>query len=307
MTGSFRNIERFPKSMSIDIPLDADGYLGRECPQKDCEGYFKIRPTTSKRAEGGSLHCAYCGHCGRMDSFWSKAQIEYAKSIALRMFTDALHKDLKSFEFEHKPQGLLGIGISLKVEPHRPVLIRHYQEESLETAVACENCGLEYSVFGVFAFCPDCGSHNSTAILKANMVLVAKQVALAKTLDDNALVAHLIEDALENCVSSFDGFGRELARLHSGQSSDPEKAKCMSFQNLERAARSVSTLFGVDLKSGLRSADWQTTHIAFMRRHLIAHKSGVIDQQYLKATGESASLLGRRVRIDAAQVDRGAL
>jgi hypothetical protein len=222
--------------------------------------------------------------------------------MAFRMFAEAVHKDLISFEFEHKPKGLLGIGISLKVNPGQPVPIRYYREAALETAVTCESCGLDYAVFGVFAFCPDCASHNSLVILKGNIALIEKQLELAKTLSDKALSSHLIEDALENCVSSFDGFAREVARLNASKAADPEKAKAMSFQNLERANRSLSALFGIDLKSNIPADDWRSAQIAFMKRHLIAHKAGVVDQQYLNETGDSTELLGRRVHVSVSDV-----
>ena len=42
-------------------------------------------------------------------------------------------------------------------------------EKQLETEVVCVNCTLRYSVYGVFAFCPDCGQHNSLQILDKNL------------------------------------------------------------------------------------------------------------------------------------------
>lgn len=41
-----------------------------------------------------------------------------------------------------------------------------------------------------------------------------------------------------------------------------------------------------------------------MRRHVIAHRGGVIDEQYLAETGEPAALRGRRVVVAVADVDR---
>jgi len=58
-----------------------------------------------------------------------------SQSVVLRKVTDALHSDLKSLEFEHKPQGLLGIGLSLKVQRSAPQPIRYYREKELETAI----------------------------------------------------------------------------------------------------------------------------------------------------------------------------
>ena len=65
-------------------------------------------------------YCPYCGHCGGGNTFFTSEQIEYAKSIVFRKVTEAIHKDLKSLEFENKPQGLFGIGISMKVKESAP-------------------------------------------------------------------------------------------------------------------------------------------------------------------------------------------
>jgi len=64
----------------------------------------------------------------------------------------------------------------------------------------------------------------------------------------------LIENALEDCVSAFDGFGRELCRVHAPQSLDPARATNMSFQSLARARTEVMNLFRVDLGSAVTSA-----------------------------------------------------
>lgn len=70
-------------------------------------------------------HCPYCGHSAAHDHFWTKEQIEYAKSLATRKITESIHIDLKKMEFDHKPKGAFGIGLSLKVKPGRgPALVR---------------------------------------------------------------------------------------------------------------------------------------------------------------------------------------
>jgi hypothetical protein len=66
-----------------------------------------------------------------------------------------------------------------------------------------------YAIYGVFGWCPDCGLHNSLQILTKNLELAKKELLLAKSADTE-LANHLIGDALENVVSAFDGFGREI-------------------------------------------------------------------------------------------------
>jgi hypothetical protein len=52
-------------------------------------------------------------------------------------------------------------------------------------------------------------------------------------------------------------------------------------------------MFGVDLETATNPSDWNVTHRVFMRRHLLADKTGVVDQPYLEK-------LARRLRSLAA-------
>lgn len=214
--------------MSISIPPDNKGYIGRECPE--CEHYFKITPGSGLKGENLPCHCPYCGHRAGQDQFFTQAQIEYAQSVAINKITGSFIKDLKSLKFNHRPKGRFGIGFSMKVNG-RPEPIRHYSELQLEEEIACDNCTLRYTVYGSFAFCPDCGRHNSVQILKKNLMLAEKQIALAYEVEPD-MATHLISDALENGVSAFDGFGRESCKVHAAKATDPRKAEKISFQNL---------------------------------------------------------------------------
>ena len=228
MSFQFRNLDRLGGKVSVTIPRDDEGYLGRECPQEACEGYFKVKPGTGLTGSDLPCHCPYCGHTSSSNDFWTKAQLEYAKSVVMRQVSAAVHKDLKSLEFDHKPKGLFGIGMSLKVKPGQPLPIRYYREEALETKVTCTSCTLDYAVYGLFGFCPDCGVHNSLQILGRNLDLVLKQLELADNQSDPELQRHLREDALENCVSAFDGFGREVCRAHASRScGSRSRRKCL--------------------------------------------------------------------------------
>ena len=111
---------------------------------EECSGYFKITPGTGVKGPA-PCHCPYCGHSGRSDTFTTQEQIEYAKSMVIRQVTDAIHQDLKSMEFDHRPRGGFGIGISMKVTQGTPHPIRHYREKELETEVVCDACTLRYA------------------------------------------------------------------------------------------------------------------------------------------------------------------
>lgn len=292
------NLRRLGSRIAVSIPNDADGYLVRECPK--CESYFKVTLGTGITTGEPQCRCPYCGEVGSPDAFWTPGQIEYARSVALNKITGAVLKDLKKLEFTSRPRGAFGIGFSMKVEG-RPHPIRRLHEPTLETEVVCDGCTLRYAIYGVFAYCPDCGRHNSLQILEKNLELAGKQLALAATLDGD-LSAQLVADALENGVSAFDGFGREACRVYSPKASDTAKASAISFQNLAGAQKNVLALFGIDLTTALDAADWTFACRCFQKRHLLAHKMGVVDDAYIKATGDTQATVGRKMPIPSEEV-----
>lgn len=294
------HMKRLGSEIRVSIPLDDKGMIGRECPQADCEGYFKIQPGTGLVGENLTCHCPYCGHTDDPKQFYTKAQVEYVKSAALHKITDALHKDLKALEFNHKPRGGFGIGVSMKAIG-KPAPVRYYREPQLETEVVCDHCTLRYSIYGVFGYCPDCRIHNSLQILDKNLQLIAKMLSLAET-QESSLAEHLVENALEDCVSAFDAFGRETCRVFASKATDPARAGEIRFQNIGGARDRVQQQFGVDFSVGSDAANWAQLRRAFAKRHLLAHTMGVVDEDYLQATGDSPSLLGRKVPITGAEV-----
>ena len=297
------HLRRLGDGISVPIAADENGFIGRECPQQACEGYFKIVLGTGLEGEGLPCHCPYCGHTGPQEDFCTEDQIEYATSVASRQITDAVYKDLKRLEFDHKPAGDFGLGFSMKVRPGRLTPIYHYREKQLETEVVCSSCTLRYAVYGVFAFCPDCGEHNSLQILDENLKVVEKILDLAAGVEA-AVAGNLIQNALEDCVSAFDGFARELCQVYSGKASRPVEAQRISFQNLDGAQVTLRKLFGIDLDAGISAAEWREVTASFQKRHLIAHKLGVVDQDYINKTGDRRAVVGRKVAIGASEVRR---
>lgn len=292
-------LERLDKTMKIPLNPDEGGYVGKEC--SECKGYFKVVPGTGLQGVT-DIYCPYCGYRGKQSEFVTSDQIEYAKSIYVRKVKEALYKDFKNLEFERKPRkGSFGIGISLKVDPGRPYPLHYYREKDLETHIECPQCTLKYAVYGIFAFCPDCGQHNSLQILKKNLEVATKMVKMAETVDED-LAKKLIENALEDCVSAFDGFGREVCRINASQSSSPEKVHKISFQNLDTTKENMNTHFGFDITQGVTSEEWNYAVICFQKRHLLTHKMGVIDDDYIRRSGDNATTVGHKVTITSNDV-----
>lgn len=286
---------------SIPMKNDEEGFFGRECPNEECLGYFKIELGTGLQGEDLPCHCPYCGHVGPHDTFWTQDQLEYARSAAMREVQKYVGDMLKRTFPPSRPRRGDFISITFQYKPGRPLPLYRYEEKQLETALVCSECGLRYAVYGVFAYCPDCGSHNSLQILEANLDLASKELELASTLE-GSLADQLVADALENGVSAFDAFGRELFRVNSGQATVPDEVARISCQNLERMKSRVSKLFGIDLTSPFTADEWRLLVQGFQKRHLIAHRMGVVDQTYINTSGDLRAVVGRKVDLDSEEV-----
>ena|SRR5438552_444975 len=119
---------------------------------------------------------------------------------------------------------------------------------------------------------------------------------------EKVLAEKLIENALEDCVSAFDGFGRELCRLHANRARNPARVEKMSFQNLEGAKTTFLDLFGMDLSADIVAEEWRAAVSGFQKRHLVTHKLGVVDQEYITKTGDARAVVGRKIGLDADEV-----
>lgn len=286
--------------IKVSLPTDKNGLISRECPK--CQGVFKIKLGTGLKGKNLPCHCPYCGYTKDMSQFNTPEQIEYAKSVAINEIMGALQSDIKEWgrELENSTKNsFMKMKIDYQSNPHQ---IQYYQEKQLETNITCEVCTLEYAIYGVFAFCPDCGTHNSIQILEKNMELVQKEITFADTVDDKEFSSHLIEDALENAVSAFDGFGRATSAAFADKSSDENQAKDISFQNIFTARKRVKTLFGIDFASSINETEWETILRCFQKRHLLAHKMGVVDEEYLEKAKDTNAHLGRKITISQDEV-----
>lgn len=302
MDDLFGPLRRLEDGIGFSIPTDENGLTGRECPNPECLGNFKVKFGTGLKGKNLPCNCPYCGHVAPHDQFWTKDQLEYIQSIMANEVSKALEEFAQDWDRslrESSKNSIIKMSVEFNGE-HHPIC--YYKEKQLETNVICDVCTLEYSIYGVFAFCPDCGVHNSLQILRKNFEMVEKEIKLAQDFGDQELAKHLIEDALENVISSFDGFGRATCSAFSNKASDQDQAKEISFQNIANARNRVQTLFGFNIASSMDDDQWNLIVRCFQKRHLLAHTLGVIDEEYIKKANDPKALLGRKLVIDSDEV-----
>jgi rubredoxin len=290
------------KRYSITLPTDEEGMLGRECPAENCLGYFKIKPGTGIKDDDLQPTCPYCGIKVDAQDFSTQEQIEYAKSLVMREVQKALGADLRNWgkSLERSTRGgFLQIKVDYK---STPMPIRFYEEKELETTIACEQCGLVYSVFGKFAYCPDCGIDNTIQILSKNLELVNKLLSKAREEENPEFQEFLVHNALEDIVSSFDSFGRNSVQLFTKNTDKSDLS--ISFQNIRKAHERILKVFDFDFRHGLPPEDWEKVVKNFQKRHLISHNDGIVDAPYIQITNDKEAVKGRKIRIASEDVEK---
>lgn len=278
--------------VSVKIPLDDDGMMGRECPE--CKKYFKLKPGTGLPTD--HCHCPYCDYEGKSNTFWTPDQLEYAKSVGLNQvfrshIKPSLDRLTDSFkELERSSRNSL-IKFTVKSSGHDHFFpIKYYREGELETKLECDSCGLVFSIYGVFARCPDCNELNAFLIFDKSIEVTERQFEIfTKPEIPTELKTQSLSSILSSCVSAFDGLGKELRKRKP--TLYPDRPKNL-FQNLHALNEHLNNLISD------KHSNYPQLLKMFQVRHLYEHNMGVVDEDFIKKLPQYSSSLGRKFMLD---------
>ena len=278
------------RDIRVSLPIDGEGMVGRECPALECGRYFKLRPGTGM--DTTVCHCPYCGQSGESQDFATDDQIEYAKSVA---YQEILEPSLLELEqtFKDLERQTAGGLISFKVDVRRePSYLHQYHEMELETRVICDNCALEFSVFGVFASCPDCQRLNALTTCLASLDVARKRVRLAEDSSVDAdLRRQFPRDALRDAVSALDSYGKALRAKYPDRIRS--RAKTNLFQDADALDVELRTAALPAIDSILLPDEARVLRWLLQARHVYEHNAGVVDDRFVDRVPEAAHIHGR--------------
>lgn len=281
-------------TVSISIPTDENGFVGRHCPS--CEKYFKIKPGTGLPVQ--TCQCPYCQHSGESSDFTTPEQREYAlsrgKNIAYQYAMKELERSLKRLNSRHFKVKTSG------ASTRSPYPVRYYTEEDLETSVVCDACGLHFAIYGVFASCPDCVKINAYTIFRKSLEVSKKKMELILQHQEvtKDLLERELKEILSDTVSSFDGLGKALQAKYPALF--PGKTKNL-FQKLDVLEGVIQSSTGVKLSD--KHSNFSFLLKMFQVRHAYVHNMGVIDDDYIKKIPGDAHLLGRKYLLTKEEID----
>jgi hypothetical protein len=118
-------------------------------------------------------------------------------------------------------------------------------------------------------------------------------------------------------VSTFDGLMRRMLAVANENAryilaNDPEHfhvsaltalPEAISFQSLPGARKK---LLGTGWDMATSATDWPALMRLFQKRHVVAHRLGVVDQDYISKTHDSDATIGKRIPLAASEVVAGA-
>jgi len=276
--------------ISVPMPTDEDGMIGRTRPSPDCERYFKLKPGTGLPTD--TCHCPYCGHEGDSSDFVTEDQKQYAITYASPQIIDPMMRKFASnIRGLNSPSrgGLIQIRFDVR---YRPVPIHSYIEQELETKVACDACGFEFAVYGVFASCPDCQRLNALRTLTLSLEVARKRVRLAASEEIDAdLRARFPQDALRDVVGAFDSYGKALRAKYPGRIRT--RAKSNLFQDLEALDSELAAANLPGIAALLETAEHERLLWFFQARHVYEHNAGVIDRRFVEKLPSFGPQVGR--------------
>jgi hypothetical protein len=274
--------------VNVTIPVDEHGMIGREC--LECECYFKLKPGTG--IETDHCHCPYCDYEGNANTFWTQAQLRYAESIAveqafktfLKPSLDKLTQSFKRLE-QSSRNSLIQFKVSVKDNFNFP--INYYREEELETRLICDNCQLEFAIYGVFSKCPDCNETNAFLIFQKSMEVVGKKLEIFSKPEIPIEILEIsLSSILSSSIAAFDGLGKELRKRKSNLY--PSRPKNL-FQNLHELNISLNNYIENN------HSNYENLKRLFQVRHLYEHNMGVIDQDFINKVPNQT--LGRKYKL----------
>ena len=288
--------------MTSDIMVifepDDQGKIGRQCPIDDCGLYFKVRFGTGWDTQ--NIRCPYCRAEGHQDDFLTQDQLDYAMSVAAKELVEPLLQGFKR-DVEHLNRGQSTGLIQLKISvDYEPISINRYLERRLETDVSCDNCSLEFSVYGVFASCPCCGQLNALKVMLKSLETAKKKLLLSEepTLD-RELRREFVKDALTGSVSAFDAFGKAVGKnnptLWAGNNRN-------LFQNIEALDDYLQTRMHPSFETTIGVSNWEELKWFFQARHVYVHNAGVIDERFASKHPALAYMQGRVLPLEPERI-----
>jgi len=295
--------------MKVSIPINADenGFIDKECPDKECMFVFKVHEEDWKNNfKDESVFCPMCGNESTSDTFWTTEQVNNAQKQAGEYIEGKIHKamkdDARDFNRRQSKGGFISMSMRVKGHTHQKLIMPIPSQDIFEQKISCEKCESRYSVVGSAFFCPCCG-HNSVEQTFNNTInkiessiknIPTIREALNEISKDQS--ENTCQTLIEKCLlDSVVAFQRYCDLIYSKHKDSKSKIPFNAFQKLDVGGKLWHELFNESYKDWLTENQFERLNILFQRRHLLQHTEGIVDDKYLEKSFDTKYKPGQRI------------
>jgi hypothetical protein len=298
----------------ISIPLDQDGFFDRRCPWDECHFEFKVLfEDWKEKVPDEAAFCPFCGHGDKPQEFNTQAQQKYIQAAALAHLRQEVHRatrvDAERFNARSRPVGGL-IRISMRMEASAPpvtVLVPPATLDIMTLRIVCEAFGCRFTVVGSAFFCPACGQNSADHTFGQSLTSVRASLqaigSIQSAIPDRDAAAQISRSLIENALTSLVmAYQRYAEALYVRLPSTTGEARRNAFQNIDAGSHLWNEAGGRSYEAIVGPATMGQLRRMFQQRHLLAHREGVVDQDYVDRTGDTSYRVGQRLVVRSESV-----
>ncbi|AJD52472.1 hypothetical protein TH3_11780 [Thalassospira xiamenensis M-5 = DSM 17429] len=164
-------------------------------------------------------------------------------------------------------------------------------DESQQTNFKCKKCGTRNDVLGRYGFCSSCGYRNNLDQIEIQLDDLKKRIGTGNINPT---------EAIKLIVSVLDSGGADyvklLVRLVPMTESRRKTAERIKFHNLDYFDSELQSCFDIQVKKNISDDDQTLLKRMFLRRHVYEHCGGVVDDEYIKRSGDVDVRNGQEIR-----------
>jgi len=236
-----------------------------------------------------NITCPYCGTIDNMQRFHSEEHSKWIESMIQRDVAISIQKMLQETVTGFKSSPNSAISVSFKPGPLPDV--RYYTEEKLKRKVTCDNCGFQYAVYGISFHCPFCGKGNLMFHLNRNVEITQVLIQESEKMQSehgSDVAQRMIGNALEDVIGIFEGFQKNIYlygirnKFVKEEADKKEEQIHVTFQRLDGAQKLFSVDLNFNIFSGIFEDDKVFLEEQFLKRHVLTHNLGLVDEKYLE-------------------------
>ena len=307
------DVGKRPMGVLIKPLPDGDGYIDRQCPHPDCQTLFKVfAKDWEGKCRGQSEHCPRCGHNNNNYHFFPQSVLLRIQMAARNVVETEVHKAIQRALSGSSRRDIIGNEITIPgpdTSSSTSVTVSLEAFDSLQQKAECPSCGLRYAIIGAAYFCPACGIN----LAKENLDVAVDRImgpletiqSLKGTVEDDEykkLEDQQLEAVMVILVGAFQLYAE--GKFVSDKRSEGSNPRKNVFQNLNESSSLWKGFFGTSYEEMIGPTELEELNGYFQQRHLLGHKDGEVDSDYINRSGDQGYDVGQRIVVNRDHIKR---